>query len=232
MSAAGLHLVGSAAGEADLSREQSEETVTVILGEDHETMRSSLRKLLGESERVRVLGEAGDLALICRHVEGHRPDVLVLDLRMPDGSSLETINDLRKRFPRLHVVVVSVEDGPAFAQSALAAGASGYVLKDRADEDLPRAVLAAAHGGEFVSASVAARLAHMRQALTEGRLSGRETEVLRLIGLGHTSSEIAQQLALSPRTIETHRAHIHSKLGVKTRAELVGYALRCGLLST
>ena len=231
MTAPALHLVEDGERRPHTASEP-QARVSVVVGDDHPVMRSSLRKLLESLPGFAVVGEAGDLTLTRRHVEGHRPDVLVLDLRMRDGSSVEAINDLRKLLPALHVVVVSVDDTPGFAQQALAAGASGYVLKDRADEDLPRAVQAAARGEEFVSEPVAGRLAQTRQTLTGGRLSSRETEVLRLIALGHTSSEIAQHLSLSPRTIETHRAHIHRKLEVKTRAELVSYALRCGLLST
>jgi len=231
VSARALHLVEDDGRRAPAANEP-EARISIVVGDDHPAMRTSLRRLLESFPGFDVVGEAGNLALTCKHVDGHRPDVLVLDLRMPDGSSIETINDLRKRLPALHVVVVSVDDTPGFAQRALAAGASGFVLKDRADEDLPQAVRGAARGEEFVSEPVAGRLAQMRQALTGGRLSSRETEVLRLIALGHTSSEIAQHLSLSPRTIETHRAHIHRKLEVRTRAELVSYALRCGLLST
>src|SRR6185437_6278585 len=163
---------------------------------------------------------------------GHRPDVLVLDLQMPDGSSIQAIGDLRRRSPDTHVVVVSMEDTPGFAQRVLAAGASGYVLKELAAEDLPAAVHAAAAGVEYISEPVAVRLSRARQALTHGRLTGREAEVLRLIALGYTNTEIAERLSLSPRTIETHRAHIQRKLELRTRAQLVDYALRCGLLAT
>jgi two-component system response regulator NreC len=206
--------------------------ITVVIGEDHLQMRGSLRRLLEGTPGVTVAAEAADLASTRQHVWGHHPDVLVLDLRMPDGPSVPTIEELRKRVPQTHVVVVSIDDSPGFAQRALAAGASGYVLKDTAAEDLPDAVRAAAEGEEYVSEPIAGRLARSRQALTGGRLSARETEVLRLIALGHTSIEIAEQLSLSPRTVETHRAHIHSKLEMRTRAELVSYALRCGLLAT
>ena len=210
----------------------AEDAITVVIADDHAGMRGSLRTLLDDTAGVQVVAEAADLALATRHVHAHRPGVLVLDLRMPDGSSLETLGELRGLVPGTHVIVVSVDDTPGYAQHALAAGASGYVLKDLADVDLPEAVRAAAAGEEFVSEPVAARLARSRQALTDGRLSSRETEVLRLIALGHTNAEIADQLGLSPRTIETHRAHIHKKLGLRTRAELVRYALRCGLLAT
>jgi two-component system response regulator NreC len=217
---------------SDISPSGGEDAITVVVADDHAGMRGSLRALLDDTAGMRVVAEADDLALASRHVEAHRPDVLVLDLRMPDGSSLETLGRLRRLLPGTHVIVVSVDDTPGYARRALAAGASGYVLKDRADADLPDAVRGAAAGEEFVSEPVAGQLARARQALTNGRLSSRETEVLRLIALGHTNAEIAEQLGLSPRTIETHRAHIHKKLELRTRAELVGYALRCGLLAT
>jgi two-component system, NarL family, response regulator NreC len=128
-------------------------------------MRASLRTLLNASPGISVRAEAGDLALARQHVAGHRPDVLVLDLFMPDGSSLDTVTDLRERLPETHIVVVSMDDAPGFAARALAAGASGYVLKDDADEHLPEAVRAAARGREYVSEGIASRLpsrAHRR----------------------------------------------------------------------
>lgn len=206
--------------------------ITVVIADDHTLMRHNLRALLEEEDGIEVAAEADHLALAERHVDGHRPDVLVLDLSMPNGSSLETIGQLRSRAPETQIVVVSMDDTPGFAQRALAAGARGYVLKDLADEDLGKAVRAAVRGEEYLSAPVARRIGALRVALSRGELSLRETEVLRLIALGYTSVEIARQLQLSPRTIETHRARIHRKLGVHTRAELVQYALRCGLLST
>ena len=151
---------------------------------------------------------------------------------MPDGSSLQLVEELRERMPETQVVVMSVEDTPGFAQRALAAGANGYVLKEHADTELPDAVTAVSRGEQYVSPAVARRLAEMRRALTGGLLSARETEVLRLIALGHTNDEIAGQLGVSPRTVETHRAHILRKLDLRTRAELVRYALRHGLLAT
>jgi two-component system, NarL family, response regulator NreC len=130
----------------------------------------------------------------------------------------------------MQIVVLTMEDNPMFAQRAFVAGVLGFVAKDLADGELPQAVRAAARGEEYVSPRVAARLNSLHRSLTENRLTSREVEVLRLIALGHTSIEIARKLHLSPRTIETHRAHIHSKLGLATRAELVRYALRRGLL--
>jgi two-component system response regulator NreC len=165
-------------------------------------------------------------------VQAQEPHVLVLDFGMPGGSSIEAIGQLRELVPDTQIVVLSIEDGPMVAQRAFAAGAVGFVAKDLADSELPQAVRAAVGGEEYVSPRVAARLDALHRSLTENKLTPREVEVLRLIALGHTSVEIARKLHLSPRTVETHRAHIHRKLGLASRSELVRYALRRGLLGT
>jgi two-component system response regulator NreC len=156
--------------------------------------------------------------------------VLVLDVSMHGGSVLTAIRELRTDAPETAIVVTTMVDDPRFAREALAAGASGYVLKDSADQDLPLAIKRAAAGDSFVAPRVASSLAVYDNA---GRdpLSQRELDVLRLIALGHTNAEIAGLLHISIRTVETHRAHIHHKLGLTTRAELVRYALRRGLLA-
>jgi len=151
-------------------------------------------------------------------------------MRLTDGAGLEAVRSLCARVPQTRIVVVTMTDDPSYAQRALAAGACGFVVKELADTELVEAVRAAAEGREYISPGVAARLDALHRALTDNKLSQREVEVLRLIALGHTSVEIAGLLHLSPRTIETHRAHIHKKLGLKTRAELVRYALRRGLI--
>jgi two-component system response regulator NreC len=156
--------------------------------------------------------------------------VLVLDLRMGDGSGIEVIRAFSDRAPDTKTIVLTMEDDPVFAQRAMTAGATGFVAKDLADAELLHAVRAAARGEDYVSPRVAARLDSLHRALTDNKLTQREVEVLRLIALGHTSVEIARKLHLSPRTIETHRAHIHKKLGLATRAELVRYSLRRGLI--
>jgi DNA-binding NarL/FixJ family response regulator len=127
--------------------------VTVVIAEDHDLMRRSLRRLLDQTPGVEVVAEAGDLALTAQHVAAHRPDVLVLDLTMPDGSSTELIGDLAGPLPRLRVIVIGGEDAPAFARSAGAAGASGYVWKERADSELAEAIMRAVEDEDFVGAS-------------------------------------------------------------------------------
>ncbi len=204
--------------------------IRVVLADDHALVRRSLRLLLDSEHDVEVIAEADDVADVISHVHRHAPHVLVLDLKMPGGSSLDAIGRLRDQAPDTEIVVMTMEDDPVFAQHAFAAGAVGFVAKDLAAEELPRAVRAAARDEEFVSPRVAAGLAELHRSLTDDALSTREAEVLRLIALGHTSVEIAGKLHLSPRTVETHRANIHGKLGLRTRAELVRYALRRGLL--
>jgi two-component system response regulator NreC len=205
-------------------------SIRVVLADDHAPMRHSLRLLLDGEEDLGVVAEADDLASTVAHVQGCRPSVLVLGLGMPGGSGGETIRRLRARAPATQIVVVTMDESPVLAQSALAAGALGFVVKDLADEELPQAIRQAARGEQYVSPRVASRLGALDRALVDDRLSAREVEVLRLITLGHTSVEVAHRLHLSPRTVETHRARIHRKLELTTRAELVRYALGRGLL--
>lgn len=204
--------------------------IRVVLADDHVVVRRCLRLLLDVENDLAVIAEATDLPSVVRYVHGHVPHVLVVDLQMPNGSSLETIRRLRDHVPETEVVVLTMEPSPLFAQQALDSGALGFVLKHRADTELPAAIRCAAAGKEYVSPQVGAGLDALRRAVTGDGLSPRETEILRLIALGHTSAEIAAKLDLSRRTVETHRAHILQKLGMKTRAELVRYALRCNLL--
>jgi two-component system, NarL family, response regulator NreC len=223
-----LHLAPSPTDSNDRRREAV--PITVVLADDHHAARRSLRLLLDREQDVEVVAEAADISTVLRHVPAHVPHVLVLDLRMPNGSSIEAIRQLRAEVPETEIVVLTMEESPAFAHQAIGAGAIGFVLKDKADDELPTAVRRAARGEEYVSSRVAAGLGALRKGVDGGGLSPRETEILRLIALGFTSSEIADQLHLSRRTVETHRAHIHSKLGLRTRAELVRYALRGHLI--
>jgi two-component system, NarL family, response regulator NreC len=202
----------------------------VILAEDHAQMRRSLRSLLDGEKDLEVVAEAEDLTSVIRHLRRHRPPVVVLGLGMVGGSAGEAIGQLRASAPEAQIVVLTMDENPALAQRALAAGALGFVVKDLSDEDLPRAIREAARGQQSVSPKIASRLGALDRALVEDKLSAREVEVLRLIVLGHTSVETAHQLGLSPRTVETHRARIHRKLELTTRAELVRYALGRGLL--
>jgi two-component system response regulator NreC len=204
--------------------------VRIVLADDHTVVRSGLRMLLDSESGLEVVAEASDVDGAARYVRGHHPDVLVLDLNMPGGSSLDAIPELRRESPDTQIVVLTMQQEPAFARQALSAGALGYVLKEAADEELVEAVRRAAAGESYLNPRLGARIAAEPPAGPPDDLSEREVDVLRLIALGHTNAEIAQQLFLSVRTVETHRSHIQQKLGLSSRAELVGYALERGLI--
>ena len=201
--------------------------ISIVLADDHAVVRSGLRMLLDAEDDLEVVAEAGDVDAARRTVLGYKPAVLVLDLNMPGGSSLEAIPAMLESSPETAIVVLTMQEDPAFAREALRAGARGYVLKQAAGAELVQAVRAAAGGGTWLNPELGARIAKAQATPTgpPGDLSERELEVLSLIALGHTNSEIAGQLYLSVRTVETHRSHIQQKLGLSSRAELVRYAL-------
>jgi two-component system response regulator NreC len=201
--------------------------ITIVLADDHAVVRSGLRALLEREDDIEVVAECGDVGAAWRSVLGHKPTVLLLDLNMPGGSSLEAIPRITEQSPATSVVILTMQDDPAFAREALQVGARGYVLKHAAAVELVQAIRAAAGGGTWLNPNLGARMAAAPVGSAAGldELSDREVEVLRLIALGHTNNEVAQQLVLSVRTVETHRGHIQQKLGRSTRAELVRYAL-------
>ena len=207
--------------------------ITIVLADDHAVVRAGLRLLLDQAGGLRVVSEAGDAGSALRTVLGHKPAVLVLDLNMPgELTSLDAIPKVGDASPGTRVVVLTMQEDPAFARRALQAGAAGYVLKEAADSELVEAVRRAAAGDTYLNPRLGAALAAAPAAPSgpPDDLSPREVEVLRLIALGHTNAEIAEQLFLSVRTVETHRAHIQQKLRRSTRADLVRYALDRGLL--
>ncbi len=204
--------------------------IKIVLADDHAAMRESLRQLLDGEADIDVIAETDSLGSVLGHVRARRPDVLVLDFGMPSrGSGIEALSRLNREARDTSIVVLTMNDDPAFAKRALDNGAVGIVLKEMADSDLPAAVRDASRRKRYVSPLIATKLGAGKRQDAD-KLTPREREVLRLIALGHTSVEIAQRLELSPRTIETHRARIHRKLGLETRAELVHYALRHELL--
>jgi two-component system, NarL family, response regulator NreC len=207
-------------------------TITIVLADDHEVVRAGLRMLLEAEPGFAVVSEAGDVALTERRVAAHRPRVLVLDVNMPDGSSLPAIPRLRAASPETRIVVLTMQNDPELAREALRAGATGFVLKESAKEELLQAVRLAAEGRIYLNPELGAKLA-TEAPVSSGapdELSAREIEVLRLIALGHTNGEIAAQLYLSVRTVESHRAHIQQKTQKSSRAELVAYARDNGVL--
>jgi two-component system, NarL family, response regulator NreC len=206
--------------------------ITVVLADDHPIVRSGLRMLLDAEADIEVVAEAGDVDSAARYVRGHKPGVLVLDLTMPGAPSLPAIPQIAQSSPGTAIVVLTMQDDAAFAREAMRAGARGYVLKQSATTELVEAIRAAAGGGTYLNPALGARVAAEPPPPSgpPDDLTEREAEVLRLIALGHTNTEIAGQLYLSVRTVETHRSHIQHKLRLSTRAELVGYALDRGLV--
>jgi two-component system response regulator NreC len=200
-------------------------SIGVVIADDHAVVRRGLKQLLSAEPDLEVLAEAGDIDDARRYVRGHHPRVLVLDLNLPGGSSLKHIPSMREEFPDTQIVVLTMQNEPAYAREALGAGALGYVLKEAAETELVEAVRRAAEGDTYLNPRLGARVAAEPPPGPPDGLSDREVEVLRMISLGYTNAEIAEQLYLSVRTVETHRAHIQQKLRLGSRAELVRYAL-------
>jgi two-component system, NarL family, response regulator NreC len=212
-------------------------TLAIVLADDHPVMRRGMRALLDAEPEFSVVGEAGDGLEAVRLCERLGPDVLVLDLMMPSLNGLEALRIVRERAPRTRVVIQSMHSANSFVVEALKNGATGYVIKSSAEEDLVRAVRAAADGTRFLSAplterAIAAYIEQSRAADFDPHetLTAREREVLQLAAEGKTSTAIAARLHLSHRTVENHRANLMRKLGIQNQTELVRYALRRGLI--
>ena len=215
-------------GRADLSDEG--EKIDIVLADDHGVVRTALKMLLDAEPDFEVVAEAEDAEGAARYTAGHKPKVLVLDLNMPGESGLQALPRIREGAPETQVVILTMQSETAFAREAMQKGARAYVLKEAAESELVKAVRMAAAGETYLQPELGAKLASEREPSSDDDLSERELEVLRLIALGHTNNEIAEQLYLSVRTVESHRAHIQQKLRRSTRSELVRYALERGLL--
>ncbi len=209
-------------------------TVRVLVVDDHSVVRTGIRQLLDAEDELEVVGEAGTARDAIFQARSTKPDVIVLDVVMPDQSGLDVVPTLLHEHPDAKVLILSMQDDPRYVREAFGAGANGYVLKEAADAEIVSAVNEVARGGRYVHPVLGARLvaaeAEAARHAEEDPLSDREREVLRLLALGHTNQEIAEQLYISVRTAETHRAHIMQKLRLSSRAELVRYALDQGLM--
>ena len=208
--------------------------VRVLIVDDHAVVRTGIRLLLAQDPGIEPVGEASSGREAIFEARSLNPDVILLDMVMPDGSGLEVIPTLTHEHPETKILVLSMQDDPRYVREAFAAGATGYVLKEAADVEVVSAVLEVARGGRYVHPELGARLIAADAAAAKRAeadpLSEHEREVLRLLALGHTNQEIAKELFISVRTAETHRAHIMQKLRLSSRAELVRYALAQGLL--
>jgi two-component system, NarL family, response regulator NreC len=208
--------------------------IRVLIVDDHAVVRSGLRLLLAQEADIEPVGEAGTGRDAVFQARSLKPDVILMDVVMPDQTGLEVLPTIVHEHPDARVLILSMQDDPRYVREAFAAGAAGYVLKEAADTEVVAAVREVARGGRYVSPELGARLiaadAEATRRAGQDPLSERESEVLRLLALGHTNQEIAKQLFISVRTAETHRAHIMQKLHLQSRAELVRYALEQKLL--
>ena len=198
--------------------------ISIVLADDHAVVRGALRALLEDQPDLSVVGEAADLSTARAAVLELKPRVLILDVNMPDGLAIDAIAGLREEAPETEIVLLTMERDLTLVRRAIEAGALGYLFKDAAHLELIEAVREASEGREYLPTAVAAGLKNDGGA-ERPLLSPRETEVLRLMALGHTNREIAEQLSLSVRTVETHRAHVQQKLGLESRPDLTRYAL-------
>jgi two-component system response regulator NreC len=205
----------------------SGETITVVLADDHELVRDGIRMVLEAEPDIEVVAQAGDAETAARYVLGHKPTILVLDLSMPGPPSLDVMPQMIESCPETSVIVVTMQNEPAFARKALQAGAKGFVIKQSAAGELVTAIRSVLDGQTYINPNLGARLAAEPDA-PDGPpddLTPREIEVLGLLALGYMNPEIADKLVLSVRTVETHRANIHRKTRITTRAELIAYAI-------
>ncbi len=215
--------------------------IRLLLVDDHAVLRAGLRFLLNAQPDMEVVGEASDGVEAARLAEELRPDVVLMDLTMPGGGGIEATRKVREACPETKVLVLTMQDDAGYVREALAAGASGFVLKQAADNDLLSAIRTVHASRTMVFAGPSFGSGQTPSWLTGGRegakpsglalLTEREKEVVRLLALGHTNQEVAELLYISVKTVDSHRTRIMEKLGLSRRAELVRFALENGLVS-
>src|SRR5262245_28708572 len=210
--------------------------IRVLLADDHAVLRTGLRMLISSQRDLEVVGEARDGDDAVRKAAALRPDVALVDISMPGAGGIKAIERIRQAAPTTRVLVLTMHDVPAYLRAAVAAGASGYVVKRAADSDLLAAIRDVHRGRTVLDPALAARVVQggLRRRspagpTPTGLLSQREREVLELVAQGYTNQQIADHLGLSVKTVETYRARLVEKLGLQSRAELVRYALDSGL---
>jgi DNA-binding NarL/FixJ family response regulator len=204
--------------------------ISVLLVDDHELFRAGMRSRLDNESDITVVGEAGTAEQAIVKARYLRPDLVLLDLLLPRKSGCEAIPELRKVSPESKVLVVSSQTAPSSVRQAIGAGAAGYVCKRASDCELVTAIRRIAAGERYVDPDLGASLVVATGSPVLDPVSERERDVLNLLALGYTNQEIGKRLFISARTVDTHRAHIMRKLRLGTRAELVLFALSCGLI--
>ena len=215
------------------------EPIRILIADDHAVMRAGLRLLLDGQEDMQVVDEAGDGWQTVDKAVSLKPDIVLLDITMPGLSGLEAARQIRQRAPEVKLLVLTMHDDEAYLRQFLQIGAAGYMVKKAADTELVAAIRAVNRGESFIHPSLTRVLIEgylqqpqpVRTKESAEELTPRETEVLRLVAQGYTSQQIAQSLTISVTTVETHRAHIMEKLGLRGRAQLFRYAVSRGLLN-
>jgi DNA-binding NarL/FixJ family response regulator len=210
--------------------------IRILIADDHALVRSGLRALLRAEPDLEVVGEAGDGAETVRLAAELSPDLVLLDVSMPGESGIATARRLKEAHPELAVLFLTMHEEEALLQEALDAGAAGYVIKRAEAPELFQAIHAASRGDVYVHPAMTRALLHQpvsaqrRRGSPEPELTPRELDVLRLLVRGNTNRQVADQLGLSTRTVETHRANLQGKLGLASRVELLEYAEEHDLL--
>lgn len=212
-------------------------TVTVLLADDHPIVRHGLRHLFEEATDIRIVGEASDGLQAVQLAEKFKPNVLILDIMMPDLNGLEVLRQVKERSPATCSIVLSMQSADVYVVEALKAGALGYVLKETGPSELLNAVQQVVGGQRYLSPRISARLIDVLIQTTERApadpyqtLTNREREVLQMAAEGLSTAEIAKRLSISPRTAELHRGRMMNKLGLHSQTELIRYALKRGIL--
>jgi DNA-binding NarL/FixJ family response regulator len=213
------------------------ERISILMVDDHTVFRSGLRLLLEIKGGFKVVGEAGSGEEAVELARELSPDIILMDLAMPGMDGLTTILRIQETNPKMKFLVITQHADRAYLLPALQAGASGYILKSSKSDELISAINSVNEGKIFIDPAVAGTVMQDYRQRTNPQtsepldtLSGREKEVLRLCALGHTSREIAEQLVINTKTVDTHKVRLRAKLGIKTRAELVAYAFENGMI--
>ncbi|GBG56399.1 response regulator transcription factor [bacterium BFN5] len=215
--------------------------IRIIIADDHAVLRSGLKALLSYTPQFDVIGEAGDGLTAIKMVEENNPDILILDLSMPGMNGVECIKEIRSRGLSCRILVLTMYDDEEYIKEVMRSGADGYVLKKSADTELIEGIIKIYSGKKYLNETISQTLIDslLRTATNEPEgtnpyilLSIREREVLRFLAKGHTNSEIADMLSLSPKTVDTYRSRIMSKLNLRKKSELVNYAMQHKLINT
>ncbi len=208
--------------------------LTVLVVDDHRVVRSGIRRLIDAEAGLKTVAEAGTIEESVAAALKHQPAVVIVDVSLGSSSGIDAIPAIAAAAPEARILILSMEEEPGYVIRALEAGAHGYVPKSSADGELIEAVRAVAAGARYVPNVIAMRVADARadaaRKTARANLSRRELDVLRLLGLGYSNKEIARELFITVRTVESHRAHLMQKTGARSRAEVVRVAMDLGLL--